>query len=580
MVMKTHIVLMIMFVNILNAQGIIIKGFGRLYDRPDITDAGSNPIQCLPSEQRTAIIERVKNLNINFGLRTDTLEFIQPISGGITDSTNSISNYVDNNVSSGIIDYSCNYHTYNGHNGTDFAIPLGFYGMDEMTTPVLAAADGIVVETHDGEYDRNYLGNSAMSNYVVIYHTDDIITIYLHFKRYSLQVAYGDTVMKGDIIGYVGSSGASTGPHLHFEVSDTNLNVLDPWYGNCNTISDSYWEEQIGHIGTMPQIAEAVTPARTIDPNNYWNSVWPTIINAPPDRKHVQVGGFWWSYIGVQNLYAGDTLKWHFYRNGVFDSEYFFVPSELTQFWPIGYDVLNGSDWYSWGEFTGDPDTTIGEWTQEFYINSNLWNTIDYVCDTIPNQSATLDDTTYFVELGVELEGILNSYDPDGTPTWHTVVPGRPLYGTFELFGGYMRRFKYIRTDPNGSSRDTVMIRVRDDSYGLSNVKQIVFEATNATISKDNLPAGYALEQNYPNPFNPETRISFKLAEKSHVSITIYDMLGRNIKTLINQTQDAGYKSLIWDATNDYGEPVSAGIYLYQIQAGEYISTKKMVLLK
>jgi len=96
----------------------------------------------------------------------------------------------------------------------------------------------------------------------------------------------------------------------------------------------------------------------------------------------------------------------------------------------------------------------------------------------------------------------------------------------------------------------------------------------------DMLPSRLSLIQNYPSPFNPETRISFKLAEKSHVSITIYDMLGRNIKTLINQTQDAGYKSLIWDATNDYGEPVSAGIDLYQIQAGEYISTKKMVLLK
>jgi len=52
------------------------------------------------------------------------------------------------------------------------------------------------------------------------------------------------------------------------------------------------------------------------------------------------------------------------------------------------------------------------------------------------------------------------------------------------------------------------------------------------------------------------------------------------VKTLINKTQDAGYKLVIWDATNDYGKPVSAGIYLYQIQAGEYISTKKMVLLK
>ena len=57
-------------------------------------------------------------------------------------------------------------------------------------------------------------------------------------------------------------------------------------------------------------------------------------------------------------------------------------------------------------------------------------------------------------------------------------------------------------------------------------------------------------------------------------------MFGRQVKTLVNQRQDAGYMSIIWDATNDYGKPVSAGIYLYQIQAGEYISTKKMVPLK
>ena len=57
-------------------------------------------------------------------------------------------------------------------------------------------------------------------------------------------------------------------------------------------------------------------------------------------------------------------------------------------------------------------------------------------------------------------------------------------------------------------------------------------------------------------------------------------MLGRQVKTIINQTQDADYRSVIWDATNDYGKPVSIGIYLYQIQAGEYMHTKKMVLLK
>ena len=93
-------------------------------------------------------------------------------------------------------------------------------------------------------------------------------------------------------------------------------------------------------------------------------------------------------------------------------------------------------------------------------------------------------------------------------------------------------------------------------------------------------PLEFTLYPNYPNPFNPVTTLRYDLPEDGLVNITIYDMLGRQVKTLINHTQDAGYKSIIWNATNDYGKPVSAGIYLYQIQAGEYISTKKMVLLK
>ena len=85
---------------------------------------------------------------------------------------------------------------------------------------------------------------------------------------------------------------------------------------------------------------------------------------------------------------------------------------------------------------------------------------------------------------------------------------------------------------------------------------------------------------NYPNPFNPVTKLRYTIPKNSLVSIIIYDMLGRQVKTLVNQTQNAGYASVIWDATNDYGKPVSAGIYLYQIQTGEYIQTKKMILMK
>ena len=106
--------------------------------------------------------------------------------------------------------------------------------------------------------------------------------------------------------------------------------------------------------------------------------------------------------------------------------------------------------------------------------------------------------------------------------------------------------------------------------------------ASDAVLSIDEelLPDKFALHQNYPNPFNPVTTLRYDLPENSLVNIIIYDLLGRQVKTLVNQTQDAGFKSVLWNATNDYGKPVSAGVYLYQIQAGEFVQTKKMVLLK
>jgi len=94
------------------------------------------------------------------------------------------------------------------------------------------------------------------------------------------------------------------------------------------------------------------------------------------------------------------------------------------------------------------------------------------------------------------------------------------------------------------------------------------------------LPEEFALHQNYPNPFNPVTTLRYDLPQNSMVNIKVFDMLGREVKTLVNQVQDAGFKSIIWNATNNIGQPVGAGIYLYQIQAGDYIQNKKMVLLK
>ena len=84
----------------------------------------------------------------------------------------------------------------------------------------------------------------------------------------------------------------------------------------------------------------------------------------------------------------------------------------------------------------------------------------------------------------------------------------------------------------------------------------------------------------YPNPFNPVTSLSYDLPYNSVVKITVHDMMGRVVKTLVNDSQTAGFKSVQWNATNDKNEPVSAGLYLYTIQSGEFRQTKKMVLLK
>ena len=98
--------------------------------------------------------------------------------------------------------------------------------------------------------------------------------------------------------------------------------------------------------------------------------------------------------------------------------------------------------------------------------------------------------------------------------------------------------------------------------------------------SKHLAPKEFALHQNYPNPFNPVTSLRYDLPEDGLVNITIYDTMGRIVKTLVTSSQIAGYKSIKWNATNDRNEPVSAGLYIYTIQAGVYLQSKKMILLK
>jgi len=94
------------------------------------------------------------------------------------------------------------------------------------------------------------------------------------------------------------------------------------------------------------------------------------------------------------------------------------------------------------------------------------------------------------------------------------------------------------------------------------------------------IPETFTLHQNFPNPFNPITTLSYDLPKDSDVRLAIFDILGNEVATLVSTSQQAGFRSVHWDATDSMGRAVSAGVYLYQIHAGEFVQTKKMVLLK
>ena len=112
------------------------------------------------------------------------------------------------------------------------------------------------------------------------------------------------------------------------------------------------------------------------------------------------------------------------------------------------------------------------------------------------------------------------------------------------------------------------------------------------TIRRGSLSAGdgeierpftYCLFQNYPNPFNPITDIRYQIADSRspiHTTLKIYNILGQEVRTLVDEVQEPGYYTATWDGTNYHGNNVPSGIYFYQMTAGRFLKTRKMIVLK
>ena len=94
------------------------------------------------------------------------------------------------------------------------------------------------------------------------------------------------------------------------------------------------------------------------------------------------------------------------------------------------------------------------------------------------------------------------------------------------------------------------------------------------------MPIEYKLKQNYPNPFNAGTVILYQLGKRTLVELSIFDILGRKIRVLINEIQTTGFHSIRWDGLNESKTQVASGVYFYQLKAGDFVDTKKLLLVR
>lgn len=217
--------------------------------------------------------------------------------GGVFWGDLGVGNFNDLDFNPGsVLDYQCGGVTYDGHDATDTGI--ADFEAQSIGVPIYAAMDGFVLSSHDGEPDMNTELPNVPSNHAIINHGNGRIVNYLHFKTGSTLVSPGDHVVAGQQIGMVGSSGRSSGPHLHFATYD-NDNRYEPFAGACRP-GESGWYEQFQppttpfvrdfglsreDIGTAAQFPFALPRTGQFEFNDSNRLYWVTIGMVPPNPE-------------------------------------------------------------------------------------------------------------------------------------------------------------------------------------------------------------------------------------------------------------------------------------------------------
>lgn len=183
----------------------------------------------------------------------------------------------------------------------------------------------------------------------------------------------------------------------------------------------------------------------------------------------------------------------------------------------------------------------------------------------------------------VDVAGSMNGWDGSSTvtsdldsdTTYSVTIPLMPYstqYFKFRINGSWndaTAEFPY-----GGPARELVV-------GGTASEHTYWYNNDTLEVAIDGIPVEFALHQNYPNPFNPVTTINFDLPSITDVTLIIYDITGRKVRTLVsNSNIDAGYKKIVWNGRDDFGNGVATGMYIYRLIAGDFVDVKKMTFLK
>ncbi len=196
------------------------------------------------------------------------------------------------------------------------------------------------------------------------------------------------------------------------------------------------------------------------------------------------------------------------------------------------------------------------------------------VVSDIPDQTVGANGS--FASLQLD-NYVKDSDNQDSTIIW-------TYHGNVELSVDITNRVAAVTTpDPDWDGFETIWFKACDPSGLCDSNKAIFTVLVSGVDDEDTLMSGpldFSLSQNHPNPFNSNTNIIYSVSTPGQIRLTIYDLLGKRVKTLADESQTPGNKSFDWDGTDDNGKPVASGIYFYKIEAGVFTETKKMVLLK